>query len=107
MPKKIFSILVFVIFILSSAACAAQPAAPAATTVPVATAVPAAETPSEAVPTVAAPAPEASSAGAFTVTDALGREVKFDKAPTKIVLAGKALFMVAEKHHCIGFHCSR
>ncbi len=30
------------------------------------------------------------------VTDALGRAVRFEKAPEKIVLAGKALFMVAD-----------
>ncbi len=32
----------------------------------------------------------------FTVTDAMGREVKFEKAPTRIVLVGKALFMIAD-----------
>jgi molybdenum ABC transporter molybdate-binding protein len=32
----------------------------------------------------------------FMVTDALGRAVRFEKAPEKIVLAGKALFMVAD-----------
>lgn len=37
-----------------------------------------------------------SSSGSITVTDALGRNVTFDKAPQKIVLAGKALFMVAD-----------
>jgi hypothetical protein len=30
------------------------------------------------------------------VTDALGRAVRFEKAPEKIVLADKALFMVAD-----------
>jgi molybdenum ABC transporter molybdate-binding protein len=37
-----------------------------------------------------------SSTSGFMVTDALGRAVGFDKAPEKIVLAGKALFMVAD-----------
>lgn len=37
----------------------------------------------------------ASSAG-FMVTDALGRAVRFEKAPERIVLAGKGLFMVAD-----------
>ena len=34
--------------------------------------------------------------GGFMVTDALGRAIRFEKAPEKIVLAGKALFMVAD-----------
>ena len=38
----------------------------------------------------------ASSTEGFMVTDALGRAVRFEKAPEKIVLAGKALFMVAD-----------
>ncbi|NMC78177.1 MAG: molybdate ABC transporter substrate-binding protein, partial [Chloroflexi bacterium] len=42
-------------------------------------------------------APSASSAGgSFTVSDALGREITFEQAPQRIVLAGKALFMVAD-----------
>ena len=35
-------------------------------------------------------------AAPFTVTDALGREVTFKTSPSKIVLAGKALFMIAD-----------
>lgn len=45
------------------------------------------------------PAGESSSAsasGSYTITDALGRNVTFNKVPQKIVLAGKALFMVAD-----------
>ncbi|MBN1537638.1 MAG: molybdate ABC transporter substrate-binding protein [Anaerolineales bacterium] len=45
------------------------------------------------------PAPDKSSSasgGSFTVTDALEREITFEKVPQKIVLAGKALFMVAD-----------
>ena len=38
----------------------------------------------------------APAAGAYTVTDALERVVSFNKAPHRIVLAGKALFMVAD-----------
>lgn len=34
--------------------------------------------------------------GSFTVTDALGRDITFNQVPQKIVLAGKALFMVAD-----------
>ena len=36
------------------------------------------------------------SSGSFTVTDALGREVTFEKVPSRIVLVGKALFAVAD-----------
>jgi ABC-type glycerol-3-phosphate transport system substrate-binding protein len=36
------------------------------------------------------------SKGGFMVTDALGRAIRLDKAPEKIVLVGKALFMVAD-----------
>jgi len=35
-------------------------------------------------------------AGAFTVTDALGRQVTFQQPPQRIVLTGKALFMIAD-----------
>jgi molybdenum ABC transporter molybdate-binding protein len=37
-----------------------------------------------------------SSSGSFMVTDALGRNITFNEVPQKIVLAGKALFMVAD-----------
>lgn len=36
------------------------------------------------------------SGGEFTVTDALGREVKFASTPQRIVVAGKAVFMLAD-----------
>lgn len=36
------------------------------------------------------------SSGSFKITDALEREVTFEKVPSKIVLAGKALFMIAD-----------
>ncbi len=35
-------------------------------------------------------------AGGFTITDALDRKVTFTKIPSRIVLAGKALFMIAD-----------
>lgn len=38
----------------------------------------------------------ASAGGSFKVTDAMGREITFEKVPQKIVLVGKALFMVAD-----------
>jgi molybdenum ABC transporter molybdate-binding protein len=37
-----------------------------------------------------------SSTGEYTVTDALGRKVTFNKVPEKIAVVGKALFMVAD-----------
>jgi iron complex transport system substrate-binding protein len=61
-----------VLIVLALAACSA-PAQP--TTAPASTA--------------AAPA-----SGVIVVTDALNRTIKFDKAPQRIVLAGKAFFMV-------------
>ncbi len=42
------------------------------------------------------PAAAAPAAGAITVTDALGREVVFQQPPQKIVVTGKALFMIAD-----------
>jgi len=44
----------------------------------------------------AAAASSTSSVGGFSVTDVLGRNVTFKNVPTKIVLAGKALIMVAD-----------
>jgi iron complex transport system substrate-binding protein len=38
----------------------------------------------------------APAATGFTVTDALGRQVAFKAAPTRIVVTGKALFMIAD-----------
>ncbi|MEW5717754.1 MAG: ABC transporter substrate-binding protein [Chloroflexota bacterium] len=46
--------------------------------------------------TVPTPATAAPASGAIVVTDALNRTVKFDKAPQRIVLAGKAFFMVLD-----------
>jgi molybdenum ABC transporter molybdate-binding protein len=43
-----------------------------------------------------AAATSSSTGGALTITDALGRTVSFDKAPQRIALAGKALFMIAD-----------
>ncbi|HEX7555513.1 MAG TPA: ABC transporter substrate-binding protein [Leptolinea sp.] len=44
----------------------------------------------------AAPGAGLPAAGEFTVTDALGREVKFSRAPQNIILAGKSVFMLAD-----------
>ncbi len=43
-----------------------------------------------------APAAKAAPSAGIDVTDALGRTIHFDKAPEKIVVTGKALFMVAD-----------
>jgi len=44
----------------------------------------------------AAAAPAASGAKTIQITDALGRKVEFAKAPQRIVVTGKALFMIAD-----------
>ena len=45
---------------------------------------------------VATPYPEPPLASPFTVQDALGRQVQFSAPPQRIVIAGKALFMLAD-----------
>jgi iron complex transport system substrate-binding protein len=69
MKKRILFVLT--IILLFTISCSPQPAAGA----------------SEAKPAVS---------GEFSVTDALGREVKFASAPQRIVVAGKAVFMLAD-----------
>jgi iron complex transport system substrate-binding protein len=50
-----------------------------------------------AAPASAGPSAAASpSAGPITVTDALGRQITFATAPRRIVLAGRAVFMIAD-----------
>ena len=70
MKKSILFVLVTIVILIT--ACSVQPA-------------PAADSNSK---------PAAS--GAYTVTDALGREVKFTSAPQRIVVAGKAVFMLSD-----------
>ena len=48
----------------------------------------------QAIPVAVTEAPAANTS--FTLTDALGRSVHFDRTPERIVLVGKALFMVAD-----------
>ena len=68
-------------------------AAPAPTAVPVITEPPATEAP----PVVETAAPtEAPAAEKIIVTDALGRAVEFDEYPTRILIAGKAAFMLLD-----------
>ncbi|GAB4480435.1 MAG: hypothetical protein Kow0088_22000 [Anaerolineales bacterium] len=58
---------------------------------------PVSETHSPATLEGSTPYPEPlSDSTVFTVQDALGREVKFSTAPQRIVIAGKALFMLAD-----------
>ena len=47
-------------------------------------------------PSTAASGAADPSSGPFTVTDAMGNKVSFATPPTRIVIAGKALFMVAD-----------
>ena len=78
-----FIVLFVALFLaLMLAACASAPAP---------TAIPA----SSSVSSVASSS-AASSAGPITVTDALNRTVKFDKAPQRIVITGKAFFMIID-----------
>jgi iron complex transport system substrate-binding protein len=85
MNSKKILIVTLLVFMLAVSACAKQTPVPTAAP----TAAPATET---AAPTVA---PTEAPTG-FTVTDALDRTVTFEKAPQRIVLIGKALFMVAD-----------
>lgn len=61
-------------------------------------ATPAAVTPSQPAnnSTEAAQPTEEPQPAEFTVTDGMGRTVTFEKAPSRIVLVGKSLFMVAD-----------
>jgi len=86
MNSKRILIVALLITMLAVSACATQTPAPTAEPTDLPTAAAAAPT---AAPT------EAPSVG-FIVTDALGRNVTFEKAPQRIVLIGKSLFMVAD-----------
>lgn len=94
MRAKVLSLLLLMM-LLASTACTPQVTPVVAPTTAPATSAPA--------PTIIPPttAPSASktltvSSTSFTVTDALGRNITFNKVPQRIVLAGKALFMVAD-----------
>jgi iron complex transport system substrate-binding protein len=80
MRNKIISILMLSILLITSACTAA--------------ATPTVEPATEA-PTIAAPTVEPT-ASSYNVTDALGRTVTFTKVPERIVVVGKALFMIAD-----------
>ena len=79
-------VLVLITLLTGCATSGVQSSAPA-----VLESQPAVETPlSTTAPTVA------KQPAGYTVVDALGREVQFDQVPSRIVLAGRALFMVAD-----------
>lgn len=80
--KTLFSLLMLLALALSACAPAATPAPTQAPTAvpPTATAVPPTVTPDPSV----------------TIVDALGREVVLPAAPQRIVITGKALFMLAD-----------
>ncbi len=83
--------VIWLLVMLISAGCAPQATSVPPTNTPEPAAAPMTETPAVTEePTTEVPAE------GYTVTDALGREVKFSKTPERIVLAGKALFMVAD-----------
>lgn len=86
MNSKRILIVALLITVLAISACAQQ--------TPVVTMEPTAAPPVETADPTAAPteAPTTS----FSVTDALNRTVTFEKTPKRIVLVGRALFMVAD-----------
>lgn len=96
MKSKLFLFLTIAVFALTACATPAPKATP--------TEVPADPYPAEAtaeatlVPTEPYPVAEPTGATveSYTVVDALGREVSFDKVPERIALVGKGVFMVAD-----------
>ena len=58
--------------------------------------VPATEAPAATKAPTAVPATEAPADASFTIVDALGREVKLSALPQRIVITGKALFMITD-----------
>lgn len=92
MRIKFLSFVILATMLLS-AACTVQATPPV---VP-ATAAPATALPAPTLAASASEVPATSPAtSGFTVTDALGRKVQFSQAPQRIVLVGKALFMIAD-----------
>ncbi|WP_322508653.1 ABC transporter substrate-binding protein [Anaerolinea sp.] len=87
MSKKVLFVFLAVVVLLSACAPQATPLPPS----PVPTTVE--PTPTEVLPS---PTPAPTEKTSLTVTDALGREVVLATPPTRIVLAGKALFMIAD-----------
>ena len=94
MKSKLLVSLIILSMFLVSCTVPATPATPPAPTVPEVPTVAPTDAPAPSKPET--PAATQAASTAFTLTDALGREVKFEKAPERIVLTGKALFMVAD-----------
>ncbi len=79
MKSLVFRLMLVLMSIAVVTACAAPVAAPAPTAMPT------------AAPVTAAPKP-----AGFSVTDALGRSVTFDKTPQRIAVVGQAVIMLAD-----------
>ena len=97
MRKRILFLIVLFALILSACAAPTPTAMPTEnqpTAVPPTTEAPATEMPTEAIvaPTEVVTEP----ASGITITDALGRQVQLPSAPQRIVITGKALFMLAD-----------
>lgn len=99
MFRSVFIAIALVLSVVMLGACAAPTTPPPTPTVaptkpptaaPTSTVVPASPT---AVPLTATATPIA---GPIVITDALGRTVKLDKVPQRIVLTGRAFFMVLD-----------
>ena len=100
--KPLFSLLMLLALALSACAPAATTPAPtqAPTAVPPASPLPQGDGQGESIPT-ASPLPVGEGQGegapsSVTIVDALGREVVLPAAPQRIVITGKALFMLAD-----------
>lgn len=101
-PQPLFSLLMLLALALSACAPAATTPAPtqAPTAVPPASPLPQGDGQGESIPT-ASPLPVGEGQGegapsSVTIVDALGREVVLPAAPQRIVITGKALFMLAD-----------
>lgn len=105
--KHVFVTLALILSIVALAACAAfatppptPTAIPAPTSASVPTAAPtqppAVKPTSTGAPTSPAPATTTRVMEPIVITDALGRTVKFDRPPQRIVVAGRAFFMVLD-----------
>lgn len=92
---KFFSAIVVLSMIL--AACAPTATAAPTTAPIVSTEAPTQAAQPEASAAAAEPATQAlTPAGGYSVTDALGRALTFNEIPSRIVITGKALFMLAD-----------
>lgn len=86
MRNKVLSIVLLVALFLSACTAQTNPTAAPATAAPA----------DNSTSATAAPATEAPAETSISVTDALGRTVSFSKVPERVVVVGKALFMIAD-----------